>query len=82
MTENAPPIIELDICGQICPSTLLVALREMNNNIDDLNSGKARLFIKTDNRDCTNTIPEAAENMGFQVTVSKTGGAYTILIFK
>ena len=72
MTETAPRTIELDIRGQICPSTLLVALREMNNNIDELNSGSVRLFIKTDNRDATNTIPEAAENMGFQVTVSKS----------
>jgi len=82
MSENSPRNIELDICGQICPSTLLVVLREMNNNFDALNSGESRLIIKTDNRDATNTIPEAAENMGFQVTVSKTGGAYNILVFK
>ena len=72
----------LDIRGQICPSTLLVALREMNNNIDELDSGSVRLFIKTDNRDAINTIPEAAENMGFQVNVAKAGSFYTILIFK
>jgi len=82
MTENAPRIIELNIQGQICPSTLLVALREMNSNIDDLNSGSARIVIKSDNRDATNTIPEAAANMGFQTTVSKSGATYTILIFK
>ena len=82
MPENVPRIIELDICGQICPSTLLVTLREMNNNFDELNAGTARLFIKTNNRDCTNTIPEAAGNMGFQVDVCKTEAAYTILIFK
>lgn len=82
MSATVPRIIELDIRGQICPSTLLVSMREMNNNIDDLNSGNARLFIKTDNRDATNTIPETAENMGFQATVSKSGDAYTIMIFK
>jgi len=82
MTETVPRTIELDIRGQICPSTLLVALREMNSNFDELNSGSARLFIKTDNRDCTNTIPEAAGNMGFQVAVGKSGDAYTLLIFK
>jgi TusA-related sulfurtransferase len=82
MTEITPRIIELDIQGQICPSTLLVALREMNSNIDDLNSGSTRLVIKSDNRDATNTIPEAAASMGLQVTVSKSGAAYTILIFK
>jgi TusA-related sulfurtransferase len=82
MIESAPRTIELDIRGQICPSTLLVALRVMNSNIDELNSGSARLFIKTDNRDAVNTIPEAAGNMGFQIAVSKSGAAYTILIFK
>jgi TusA-related sulfurtransferase len=82
MTATVPRTIELDIRGQICPSTLLVALREMNNNIDELNAGCARLFIRTDNRDAINTIPEAAGNMGFQVDVCKTGAAYTILIFK
>lgn len=82
MTENAPRIIEFDICGQICPSTMLVALREINTHIRELNSGSARLLIKTDNRDCTNTIPGAAGNMGFQVEVSKAGALYTILIFK
>jgi len=82
MTESVPRTIELDIRGQICPSTLLVALREMNNNIAELSAGRARLIIKTDNRDATNTIPEAAGNMGFQVTVSKSGAAYTLLIFK
>lgn len=82
MAENTPRIIEFDICGQICPSTLLVALREMNNHINELNGGSARLMIKTDNRDCTNTIPEAAGNMGFKVDVRKSGAIYTLLIFK
>jgi TusA-related sulfurtransferase len=82
MTENAPRIIEFDICGQICPSTLLVALREINKNIGELNSGSARLLIKTDNRDATNTIPGAAGNMGLQVDVSKSGAIYNLLIFK
>ena len=82
MPETPPRSIELDICGQICPSTLLVVLREMNNSFDELNSGRARIIVRTDNRDATNTIPEAAGNMGLQVTVSKSGGAYTIMIFK
>lgn len=82
MTENTPRIIEFDICGQICPSTLLVALREINKNIGELNSGSVRLLIKTDNRDATNTIPGAAANMGFQVDVSKSGAIYNLLIFR
>jgi len=82
MSETPPRNIDLDICGQVCPSTLLVVLREINHNFDALKSRRARLVIKTDNRDATNTIPEAAENMGFQVTVTKSDGTYTIIIYK
>jgi TusA-related sulfurtransferase len=74
--------IEFDITGQICPSTLLVALREINRNIAGLNSGRCRLLFKTDNRDCTNTIPEAAGNMGLKATVDKIDAGYTIVVSK
>ncbi len=74
--------VEFDICGQICPSTLLIALREINRNIESLNNGEIRLLFKTDNRDCTNTIPEAAGNMGLNVKISKEESCYHILISK
>lgn len=74
--------IEFDISGQICPSTLLVALREINRNINELNAGRVQLVFKTDNRDCTNTIPEAAGNMGLTVDVRKDDSCYTILVYK
>ncbi len=74
--------IKFDITGQICPSTLLIALREINRNIDDLSSGRLRLLITTDNRDCTNTIPEAAGNMGLKATVEKIDSSYNILVSK
>jgi len=72
--------IEFDITGQICPSTLLIALREINSNMSAIKSGTVRLLIRTDNRDCTNTIPEAASNMGLKAAVEKIDGDYTILI--
>lgn len=74
--------IEFDITGQLCPSTLLISLREINNNIAALKSGAVHLLVKTDNRDCTNTIPEAASNMGLTAAVQKIGSGYTILISK
>lgn len=74
--------IEFDITGQICPATLLVALREINRNIEGINAGRIRLVFKTDNRDCTNTIPEAAGNMGLKVDVHKDDSRYTILVSK
>lgn len=77
--ENSA-IIEFDITGQICPATLLIALREINNNISAIKSGTVRLLIRTDNRDCTNTIPQAADNMGLKATVQKIDGGYAILV--
>ena len=72
--------LEFNICGQICPSTLLIALREINRNIAALKSGQLRLLFRTDNRDCTNTIPEAAGNMGLKVDINKEDACYTILV--
>lgn len=77
-----PRIIELDICGQICPASLLVALREMNRNISQLKDGSVRLVVKTDNRDGTHTITEAASNMGLQVELRKDRHYYEILVGK
>jgi TusA-related sulfurtransferase len=81
MTDSLKTV-EFDISGQICPSTLLVALREVNRNIADLKSGQCQLLFRTDNRDCTNTIPEAVGNMGLKANIEKISGAYTILIAK
>lgn len=74
--------IEFDITGQICPSTMLIALREINRHIVSLNSGELKLVFRTDNRDCTNTIPEAAGNMGFKADVQKSDSVYSIVISK
>jgi TusA-related sulfurtransferase len=74
--------LEFDICGQICPSTLLIALREINRNITALNNKELRLLLRTDNRDCTNTIPEAAANMGLDVDIRKEDACYIIMISK
>ena len=74
--------IEFDITGQICPSTMLIAMREINRNFSALNNGNLKLLFRTDNRDCTNTIPEAAGNMGLKASVNKSDSGYTILVSK
>lgn len=71
---------EFDIRGQICPSTLLVALREINQRFGDLRNGTLHLVFITDNRDSINTIPPAVENMGLKVAVEKLGSDYIIRI--
>ncbi|HEY5522578.1 MAG TPA: sulfurtransferase TusA family protein [Desulfuromonadaceae bacterium] len=82
MTANNDKIVVHNLCGQICPSTLLVALREINKNFSQLNNGEVKLLFKTNNRDSTNTIPEAAGNMGLKVSVQKQESHYEILVSK
>lgn len=74
--------IEFDICGQVCPSTLLIALKEINEHQAELKRKEVRLSFKTDNRDAVITIPESASNMGYAVTVEKGDACYIIGISK
>jgi len=71
-------IVEFDIRGQICPSSLLIALKEVNARAEFLRQGKMKLCFITDNRDATITIPESASNMGYAVAVEKKDGCYRI----
>ena len=73
-------IKEMDIRGKVCPSSLLLVLREVNQNYEAIASGQHRLLVRTDNRDATGTIPSAVQNMGFHVMVEKVEGHYCIEI--
>lgn len=74
-------IKEIDMRGQICPSTFITALREINLNKNEIKSETLKLVFITDNRDSTVTIPETAENMGYGTTVTKEEHHYRIEIF-
>ncbi len=78
--QRVDGVIEVDIRGQICPSTLLTALKEVNEHKQALKEGTLELRFSTDNRDATITIPEALENMGYEVKISKEGGHYVMVI--
>lgn len=71
---------ELDMRGQMCPSALLTALREMNSNKYAIKSGTMQLSLLTDNRDSTITIPESAVVMGYEADVTNENGYYRIVI--
>ena len=77
-----PEILEKDIRGHICPSSLLLVLREVNKNFESLASGKLEMRILTDNRDATGTIPATVENMGLHAEVEKESGYYRVQIKK
>ncbi|MCX8070333.1 MAG: sulfurtransferase TusA family protein [Thermodesulfovibrionales bacterium] len=72
-------IINHDIRGQLCPSSLLLTLKELNKYKDKIKSGTACIKIKTDNRDAITTIPGAAEMMGFSVKIDKEDDATYII---
>ncbi len=73
---------QIDIRGQICPSSLLATLKEINDLQGELTRKALKLSILTDNRDATATIPAAAEKMGYSVSVTREGGHYAITIEK
>ena len=76
-----PEIIEYDVRGQICPSCLLISLREVNKHHARIKEGKVEFRILSDNRQATTTIPNAVVNMGYKVEVEKTDeGHYLITI--
>jgi TusA-related sulfurtransferase len=82
MAETTPKTIEIDVCGQICPSSLLTTLREVNNHKQQLRSGDISLQVLTDNHDSTNRVCEAVANMGYLVKVEDQNKHYRISISK
>ena len=78
MSEKSPQRMEFDMRGQICPSTLLTALQEINLHSALLQAGDVKLSFKTDNREATVTIPESAENMGYATMVRKEEDFYVV----
>jgi TusA-related sulfurtransferase len=73
-------VVDLNILGQVCPACLLVVLKALNQHEQSLRSGKSRLLVRTDHRDSTRTVPQAAEKMGYAVEVKKKGQSYEISI--
>jgi len=80
MIEAELQTLNFDIRGQICPSALLTALRELNRHRPSLKKGTVRLQFLTDNRDATITIPGAANNMGYVVEVKKEDSYYLVIV--
>lgn len=78
--SRAEGVVDCDIRGQMCPSTLLAALREVNERRRELRSGALTLCFHTDNREATSTIPDALQNMGYAVHVTKDEGHYVITV--
>jgi hypothetical protein len=73
--------IALDIRGQICPSCLLLTLKEVNRHAAAIRDGGIEIVVTTDDRQATATIPSTVDRMGFGTEVSRLDGGYRIRIF-
>ena len=73
-------VVDLNILGQVCPACLLVVLKALNDHEESLRSGDTRLVVRTDHRDSTRTIPDAAQRMGYAVEINKVETFYEISI--
>lgn len=80
--KTQPEICEFDIRGQICPSSLLLVLREVNARREALMNESCQILVATDNRDATGTIPATIESMGLAAVLEKKDDHYQILIRK
>lgn len=82
--ENQPvpgQVVTLDICGQVCPASLLITLRKVNEIKDAIHQGQSRLEVLTENRDAVGTITEAVSNMGYGIATEKREGHYVLSIY-
>lgn len=76
LSKQEENIIVHDIRGQICPSSLLYTLREVNNQRKALKGENLKIVIKTDNRHATSTVPDAVATMGYDCRVQKMQEGY------
>lgn len=74
--DNEMEVIEYDVRGQICPSCLLIALREINQHQTKIKNGELMFQILSDNRQSTITIPNTVNNMGYQTKILKEDEGY------
>lgn len=72
--------IHLDISGQICPSCLLLTLRELNQHAEAVRCGTTEIVVTTDDRQATATIPEAVHKMGYDAEVTRLDAGYRIRV--
>ena len=80
MADKNLKVVEIDVCGQICPSSLLTTLREVNNHKQPLRNGEIELQVLTDNHDSTNRVSETLGNMGYRVKVEDLDKYFRISI--
>lgn len=72
--------ITLDISGQLCPSCLLLTLKELNQHAAAVRDGHTEIVVTTDDRQATTTIPDAVGKMGYAAEVTRVDAGYRIRV--
>lgn len=72
--------IHLNIVGQICPSCLLLTLKELNQHAAAVRNGTTEIIVTTDDRQATSTIPDAVQKMGYASEVTRVTDGYRIRV--
>lgn len=80
MPHSETRTLELDARGFVCPSSLLVALRELNKHKDLLRHGCVMFRIFVDNHDSANRICEAVRNMGYHYEIIAIDSSFCICV--
>ncbi len=82
MSHATTNTVQVDARGFVCPSSLLVALRELNKHKEGLQCGDIRLVFLIDNHESTNRICEAVKSMGYTFEVKDVRNGYSVDVFK
>ncbi|MFO7812469.1 MAG: sulfurtransferase TusA family protein [Pelovirga sp.] len=82
MSGETPSTVCIDVRGFVCPSSLLVALRELNTYRESLRKDHFTIELMVDNHDSTNRICDAVKSMGYDFDVTDRDHSYCIAVYR
>jgi len=82
VSSDTSSTVHIDVRGFVCPSSLLVALRELNKYRESLRSDHFKMELMVDNHESTNRICHAVKSMGYDFQVTDTDNSYCIVVNK
>ena len=76
-------IVKLNLEGEICPYTLILAIKKSEEIGNDLKTGRKILEVLVDHPPVTDNFPGEFQSRGYQVNIEKIGsGEWKVIIKK
>ena len=72
----------IDLKGDVCPYPLIMAIKKISDEEDNLRSGRIVLKFVVDHSPSTKSIPRETEKRGYQTELEKTGAAEWVITVK